>query len=118
MFMFDRVGLITISKSDDLDFDELMMEALEAGCDDVRDSGKDYYELITSVENFNDAVSALKDASYKLESSDIVYLAKNVIDVDKSDDKSLLKLLETLEDNDDVQDVCTNWAMPDDLEVE
>ncbi|MDD7464568.1 MAG: YebC/PmpR family DNA-binding transcriptional regulator [Anaerococcus sp.] len=118
MFMFDRVGLITISKSDEIDFDELMMEALEAGCDDVRDSGKDYYELITSVENFNDAVSALKDASYKLESSDIVYLAKNEIDVDKSDHKSLLKLLETLEDNDDVQDVFTNWAMPDDLEVE
>ncbi len=118
MFMFDRVGLITISKSDEIDFDELMMEALDAGCDDVRDPGKDYYELITSVENFNDAVSALKDASYKLESSDIVYLAKNEIDVEKSDHKSLLKLLETLEDNDDVQDVFTNWAMPDDLEVE
>lgn len=118
MFMFDRVGLITISKIDEIDFDELMMEALDAGCDDVRDPGKGYYELITSVENFNDAVSALKDASYKLESSDIVYLAKNEIDVEKSDHKSLLKLLETLEDNDDVQDVFTNWAMPDDLEVE
>lgn len=118
MFMFDRVGYITINKTSDIDFDELMMEALDAGCDDVRDPGKDFYELITSIENFNTAVAALKEASYELESADIIYLAKNEIDVDESDYKSLVKLIETLEDNDDVQDVYTNWAMPDDLEVE
>lgn len=118
MFMFNRVGYITIKKSEDLDFDELMMEALDAGCEDVKDPGKDYYELITSVENFNSVVSKLKENSYELESSDIIYLAENEIEVDKENYKSLIKLIETLEDNDDVQDVYTNWAMPENLEVE
>ncbi|MGO3019041.1 MAG: YebC/PmpR family DNA-binding transcriptional regulator [Anaerococcus sp.] len=118
MFMFNRVGFITIKKSEDLDFDELMMDALEAGCDDVRDSNDEYYELITSVENFNNVVSKLNEESYKLESSDIIYLAENEIEVEKENHKSLLKLIETLEDNDDVQDVYTNWAMPEDLEIE
>lgn len=118
MFMFDRVGFITISKDDNIDFDELMMVALDAGCDDVRDPGKDYYELITSVENFNLAVSSLKDEGYKLDSQDIIYLAKNEIKVDESDYPSLVKLIDTLEDNDDVQDVYTNWDIPDDLEIE
>ncbi|MDD7305725.1 MAG: YebC/PmpR family DNA-binding transcriptional regulator [Peptoniphilaceae bacterium] len=118
MYMFDRVGYITIKKDDKIDFDELMMQALDAGCDDVKDDGKDFYILITTIENFNTAVGALKEANYKLESADIIYLAKNEIEVDPSNYKSLLKLIDTLEDNDDVQDVYTNWAMPDDLELE
>lgn len=118
MFMFDRVGFITIKKTDDIDYDELMMDALEAGCDDVRDPGKDYYELISSVENFNEAVKALKEDGYKFESADIIYLAENEIEVDEEDQESLIDLIESLEDNDDVQDVYTNWAIPDDLQIE
>lgn len=118
MFMFNRVGYVTIKKADDIDFDQLMMDALEAGCDDIKDSGKDYYELISSVQNFNTVVNNLKENNYTVESSDIIYLAENEIEVEKDNYKSLIKLIETLEDNDDVQDVYTNWAMPEDLEIE
>jgi YebC/PmpR family DNA-binding regulatory protein len=118
MFMFNRVGYITIDKNEEIDFDELMMDAIDAGCDDVKDQDEEVFELITSVENFNKAVKELEDKGYKLGKSDIIYLAENEIDVDPENYKSLLKLIDTLEDNDDVQEVYTNRAMPDNLELE
>lgn len=116
MFMFDRVGYITIEKKG-VDFDELMMAALDASCDDVVEEN-DYYEVYTSIENFNESVEKLKEDGYKLESSDIIYKAENEIEVASSNHKELLKLIDTLEDNDDVQDVYTNWNMPTDIEFE
>jgi transcriptional/translational regulatory protein YebC/TACO1 len=95
-----------------------MMDAIDAGCDDVKDQDEEVFELITSVENFNKTVKELEDKGYKLGKSDIIYLAENEIDVDPENYKSLLKLIDTLEDNDDVQEVYTNRAMPDNLELE
>lgn len=108
MFMFDRKGDIIVN-SEYKDFDEFMMDALEAGCEDVKDMGE-YFEAITDVQAFNDANDNLKEAGYKVESADISYLAQNLIKVDDEDQKSkLTKLIDTLEDNDDVQEVYSNW---------
>ena len=108
MFMFDRLGDIIIDKKD-LDLDTFMMDALDAGCEDVREVG-DYFEAITSVESFNDVLEKLKEISYQVESAEISYIPKTKVNVDdiSSIDK-LNKLIDTLEDNDDVQDVYTNW---------
>lgn len=116
MFMFNRIGYITLAKAGN-DYEELMMTALDAGCDDVIEEDE-FYAIITSIESFNEAVAKLEEAGYKLESSDIIYKAENEIEVSSENHKSLVKLIETLEDNDDVQDVYTNWAMPDDLSIE
>lgn len=108
MFMFERKGDIIVN-SDDKDFDEFMMDALEAGCEDVKDMGE-FFEAITDVQAFNDANDNLKEAGYKVESADISYLAQNLIKVDDEDQKSkITKLIDTLEDNDDVQEVYSNW---------
>ena len=81
----------------------------EAGCEDVKDMGE-YFEAVTDVQAFNDANDNLKEAGYKVESADISYLAQNLIKVDDEDQKSkLTKLIDTLEDNDDVQEVYSNW---------
>ncbi|MDO4662634.1 MAG: YebC/PmpR family DNA-binding transcriptional regulator [Tissierellia bacterium] len=106
MYMFNRKGLL-ITKDKSADFDLLMMSALEAGCEDVTEED-DHYEIITSVENFNDVRNALlKD--YDFEEADISYIADNYISLDEDKISTMVKLLENLEDDDDVQEVYSNW---------
>ena len=107
MFMFDHKGVILVDNTDK-DFDQFMMDALEAGADDVIEED-DFFEAITSIEAFNDAVEILKNAGYKVERSEISYLAQNEIEVASENHEKLEKLIDTLEDNDDVQEVYTNW---------
>lgn len=110
MFMFDHKGEILVDNTDK-DFDQFMMDALEAGADDVIQEDE-YFEAITSIEAFNDAVENLKNAEYKVERSVISYIAQNEIEVDTDYHEKLEKLIDTLEDNDDVQEVYTNWNAP------
>lgn len=107
MFMFQRKGDIIVGK-EGKDFDEFMMDALEAGCEDVKEMGE-YFEAITDVNSFNDANDKLKELGYKIESADISYLADNMISVEEEHVDKLNKLIDTLEDNDDVQEVYSNW---------
>ena len=108
MFMFERKGDIIVN-SEGKDFDEFMMDALEAGCEDVKDMGE-FFEAITDVKSLNDANDKLKDLGYKIERSDLSYLANNTIEVSDQDQVDQLnKLIDTLEDNDDVQEVYSNW---------
>ena len=114
MFMFDQKGEIVVDKKEK-DFDQFMMDALEAGADDVNEEDECFIAL-TSVEDFNDAVENLKKADYKVERSDISYIAQNDIKVDSEHHAKLFKLIDTLEDNDDVQEVYTNWDAPSEEE--
>ena len=110
MFMFDHKGEILVDNTGK-DFDQFMMDALEAGADDVIEEDE-FFEAITSIEAFNDAVETLKNAGYKVERSEISYLAQNEIEVASENHEKLEKLIDTLEDNDDVQEVYTNWDAP------
>ena len=110
MFMFDHKGEILVDNTGK-DFDQFMMDALEAGADDVIQEDE-YFEAITSIEDFNDAIENLKNAEYKVERSVISYIAQNEIEVDADHHGKLEKLIDTLEDNDDVQEVYTNWDAP------
>ena len=110
MFMFDHKGEILVDNTGK-DFDQFMMDALEAGADDVIEEDE-YFEAITSIEDFNDAIENLKNAEYKVERSVISYIAQNEIEVDADHHGKLEKLIDTLEDNDDVQEVYTNWDAP------
>lgn len=114
MFMFDQKGEIVVDKKEK-DFDQFMMDALEAGADDVNEEDE-YFIALTSVEDFNDAVDNLKKAAYKVERSDISYIAQNDIKVDSEYHAKLFKLIDALEDNDDVQEVYTNWDAPSEEE--
>ena len=114
MFMFDHKGEILVDNTGK-DFDQFMMDALEAGADDVIQEDE-YFEAITSIEDFNDAIENLKNAEYKVERSVISYIAQNEIEVDTDYHEKLEKLIDTLEDNDDVQEVYTNWNAPSEEE--
>lgn len=114
MFMFDQKGEILVN-NEGKDFDEFMMNALEAGADDVIEEDE-FFEALTSVEAFNDAVTNLEKSGYKIERSEISYIPQNEIEVDSEHHGKLEKLIDTLEDNDDVQEVYTNWKEPSEVE--
>ena len=114
MFMFDHKGEILVNNKDK-DFDEFMMDALEAGADDVIEEDE-FFEAITSVEAFNEAVAKLEESGYKIERSEISYIPQNEVEVSSEHHPNLTKLIDTLEDNDDVQEVYTNWDEPSEEE--
>lgn len=115
-WMFKRAGYISLSKEDlTMDEDELMMLALENGADDVKDEG-DNYEVITSPESFMDTKEALEKEGLIIEEADLIMMAENTVDINDEDTAAkIIKLIDLLEDHDDVQRVYTNMNIPDDV---
>ena len=102
-FMFDRKGLIVIEKTDDIDEEEMMMNAIEAGAEDISVE-EDVFEIITSLEDLNAVRDALKGMDYTLASADLEYIPQTTSELtEEKDIKNMVKMLEMLEDNDDVQ---------------
>lgn len=117
-FMFDRKGILAIEKDEKIDEEELMLQAIDFGAEDfaVEDEG---YEIITAPEDFNDIRDSLKEAGYNFVTVEVSNIPQNTIELkEEKDIKNMVKLIDILEDNDDVQDVYHNWEIPDDLEIE
>lgn len=113
-FMFDRKGLLVLSGEDnDLDEESLMMEALEAGAEDIQfEDG--FAEIITSVEDFVTVRDYLLKDGYKPAKAELAYLPQTMTRLEDPDDCGRMeKLIDMLEDNDDVQNVHHNWEMED-----
>ncbi len=114
-WMFNRAGLITVNKENISDEDEFMLQAIEAGADDVRDEGE-VWEVITSPENFIGVKEELEFCNIKIEDADMVMLAENTVAVNDEDTAvKILKLIDLFEDHDDVQNVYTNMSIPDEI---
>jgi transcriptional/translational regulatory protein YebC/TACO1 len=95
--------------------DELMDLALEAGAEDVVEE-EDSYQVVTAPETFNDVVDRLEKGNVKFTEAILSMVPKNSIEVtDEKAARSLLRLLENLEDHDDVQKVHANFDIDDDL---
>ena len=109
-FMFEEKGQIVIDKEEcDREADDLMMLALDAGAEDFNEE-EDSYEVITSPDDFNAVDKALRDAGIALLSSEITMLPGNTVSVTDEDTvKNLQRILDLLDDDDDVQDVYHNW---------
>ena len=108
-WMFDKKGKIIILKADDIDEDTITMDALDAGAEDF-EANDEYYEITTSPDDFSDVVAALEDKNYAYASAEVEMVPQNYIKL--TDDHDILmmqKLIENLEDNDDVQDIYHNW---------
>ena len=107
---FDKKGVIVINDEDEeLDEDTVMMDALEAGADDVQKDGQ-VYEVTTDPDAFQQVFDALEKAGYQFVSAQVEMVPQNYITVtDEGDKKNLTKMLEMFEDNDDVQNVWHNW---------
>jgi YebC/PmpR family DNA-binding regulatory protein len=116
-FMFDRKGLIEISREEkELDEDSVMMVALDAGAEDF-EATEESFEIKTAPEDFEAVRTALEEAGYELETAEISMIPQNTVKVTGDDAVKMMKLMDMLESNDDVQDVYANFDI-DEEELE
>ena len=109
-FMFDKKGLIIVDKEEcDMDADDLMMIALDAGAEDFSEED-DSFEILTDPDNFEEVRKALEDAGIPMISAEVTMIPQNYVTLtDETAVKNLQRTLELLEDDDDVQAVYHNW---------
>ncbi len=113
-WIFEKKGLIVIEKSK-ADEDSLMDAALDAGAEDIQDSGSEW-EIETKPENLEKVKKALEGAGIEILSAEISMVPSNTIEIqDEKQAEQLMKLMNALEDNDDVQNVYANFDIPDEL---
>ncbi len=113
-FMFDRKGQIIIDKEEfEMDYDEFMMIAIEAGAEDLIEE-EDSYEIITEPDDFSTVREALEKQKIPMVSADITMIPQTWTELsDEKDIKNINKTLDLLDEDDDVQNVWHNWDMPE-----
>ncbi len=114
-FMFDRLGVITLSKEKYAEEDTVMNFALEAGADDVKDDD-DIWSIHTAMEDFSLVRDSLEKQGVEMESAALAFVPKNYVPVDKETAEKLIRFNDALEDLDDVQNIYFNFDLPDDFE--
>ncbi|MGN0526043.1 MAG: YebC/PmpR family DNA-binding transcriptional regulator [Acutalibacteraceae bacterium] len=116
MFMFDYYGVIII-ESEDVDEDQLMMDALEAGAVDFITDEEGIYEIRTEANDLGAVTAELEAKGYKFLSSETAYIPQTYTRIENPDDmKAMSKMLEMFDDNDDIQGVWHNWENEDEYE--
>ena len=113
-FQFEKKGVFMVKK-EDMKEDDLMNIALDVGAEDMT-SDEDFYEITCAPQDFDKVRSGLLKGNVKLESSELSMVPKNTVKVGDPDTaKKILALVEDLEDHDDVQNVYTNFDIPDEV---
>ena len=115
-WMFDKKGVITFDKANHTE-DALMEVGLEAGAEDIVDEG-DFFEVHCQPGDFDALRQAFEDAGLTPESAELSMLPQNTITVDADAGRKLLRLVDALEDNEDVQQVHSNFDLPEELLAE
>ena len=115
-YLFERKGVVLVPKGE-VDEEELMEVALEAGAEDVEVSESDY-RVVTAPEDFATVRESLKGAGIAFENAEITMQPQNSIDLDVSTAKQTLRLIDALEENDDVQEVYANFDISDEVMAE
>ena len=112
--MFESKGLFLVP-GESIDEDKLLEFALEAGADDVQHV-EEIFEVTCDPTKYREVADGLAKAGVKIENSKITRIAKNMVDVtDENDARRILKLMEALEDHDDVQSVSSNFNIADEM---
>lgn len=106
-WMFDRRGYVVVAKGK-ADEDTLMSVVLDAGADDIRDDG-DNWEVLSAPEKFQSVVDALKATKIEPESAEISMLPQNYVKLEGKTATQMVKLMDVLDDHDDVQNVWSNF---------
>ena len=106
-WLFEKKGYLVVSKSAKPE-EELFDIAIEAGADDLRDD-EDNFEIITSPENFDKVHAAVKSAGIEPQVAEVSMVPQNYVKLEGSNAQQMLRLMEALEDHDDVQKVSANF---------
>jgi YebC/PmpR family DNA-binding regulatory protein len=113
-WMFDRKGLVMIDKAIAPDEDRLLEIVLDAGAEDLHDANEQW-EIVTDPQALRSVRKALEDAGVQVASAELTMLAQQGVPVDRDKAESVLRLVEALEDLDDVQAVYSNFDIPEEI---
>ncbi len=106
-WMFDRKGLIRVA-AENYDEEELMLTAIDSGADDFA-SDEGIYEIYTPFEELDNVRTRLEEAGIQIEGAEATFIPQNTVPLDESQAEKMLKLMDALEDNEDVQNVYANF---------
>ena len=113
-WMFKPAGVVTFDK-DEVDYEQLFNEAINAGADDFVDE-EDEYKVITTPDNFQSVVEGLEKAGFKHKTTELTKIPQNTLEItDEKTAKMILLLMDKLEEHDDVQNVYSNFDIPDEV---
>ncbi len=114
-WMFDKKGYILVDKKQ-TDEDTLMGIALDAGAEDIKnDPEEENYEVITAPEDMSTVKEALEKSNIAVNTAEVTMLPKNYIKLEGKEAEQMIRLMDALEDHDDVQNVYANFDIPDEV---
>jgi len=114
-FLFEEKGVITVPK-DSISEEELFEKAIEAGAEDIVSDDEQYYEVRTEPKDLYSVKEALEQAGVQIEKAELTRIPTTTVEIkDPETAQKLLKLLDALEDGDDVQKVYSNFEMSDEI---
>lgn len=116
-WMFEKKGLIRIEKANN-DEEELFMIALDAGAEDIQSDDEDYYEIYTEYENLDSIKEEIEKNDVSIEEAIQTMIPQNTIKLEGKHAEQMIKLMEFLDDHDDVQDVHANFDIDDEVMAE
>ena len=115
-YLFTKIGLISLQN--EVDEDTIMEAALEGGAEDIVTNDDNSIDIITNPDNLVDVKEAILAAGYKPENAEVTMRASTTNELDKKSAETMIRLLDALEDLDDVQKVYSNAEIPDDILAE
>ncbi len=115
-YLFTKIGLISLQN--EVDEDTIMEAALEGGAEDIVTNNDNSIDIITNPDNLVDVKEAILAAGYKPENTEVTMRASTTNELDKKSAETMIRLLDALEDLDDVQKVYSNAEIPDDILAE
>jgi YebC/PmpR family DNA-binding regulatory protein len=113
-YLFSRKGVVIVNKTSSLAEDDVLTAVLDAGAEEVNDLG-DSFEIISEPHDMVAVRTALQDAGIDYEAADAAFLPSVEIDLDEDQAKRVFKMIDAIEDSDDVQDVYANYNVADDV---
>ena len=116
-YMFNRMGEVIVRKGEGISDDDMTMHAIEAGAEDV-EIGDIYFRLLTTIENFETVKTYFEDNKIVIEESNLVYEPTSYLDLPSEKVRSFIKLIDQLEDLDDVQNIYHNVNLPEEEDEE
>jgi len=113
-YMFARKGVVIVSKAPGATEDDVLTAVLEAGAEEVNDLGESF-EVVSEATDLVAVRSALQAAGIDYESAEAAFLPSVEIPLDEEQARRVFRLIEAIEDSDDVQDVYANYSVPDEI---
>ena len=113
-YLFSRKGVVIVSKGDGVSEDDVLMAVLDAGAEEVNDLGESL-EVVSEATDLVAVRTALQEAGIDYESAEAAFLPSVEVPLDEENAKKVFRLIEAIEDSDDVQDVYANYQVSDEI---